>query len=85
MQNSVDDKGKWRVMKFPAFEPGGNRDISFGGSSLMINRLSTNTGLAKEFIKFAITDEQTQIDTMNKYGKFPVITDIYNLASLTKM
>lgn len=84
MQSSAEYKGKWGVMKFPAFESGGNRDISLGGSNLMINKVSTNTSLAKEFIKFAITDERTQIDNMNKYGSFPVIVDTYNLVEFNK-
>lgn len=84
MQNSPEYKGKWSVMKLPAFESGGNRDISLGGSSLMINKASKNTSLAKEFIKFSITDDRTQIDNMNKYGLFPVNTDSYNLAEFNK-
>jgi ABC-type sugar transport system, periplasmic component len=84
MQSSTEYKGKWGVMKLPAFESGGNRDISLGGSNLMINKASLNANLAKEFIKFAITDDKTQIDNMNKYGNFPVITDTYNLVEFNK-
>lgn len=84
MQSSPEYKGKWAVMKLPAFESGGNRDISLGGSSLMINKASTNTNLAKEFIKFSITDDKTQIDNMNKYGAFPVNIDAYNLVEFNK-
>lgn len=84
MQSSPEYKGKWAVMKLPAFESGGNRDISLGGSSLMINKTSANTNLAKEFIKFSITDDRTQIDNMNKYGAFPVNIDAYNLVEFNK-
>lgn len=84
MQSSPEYKGKWAVMKFPAFESGGNRDISLGGSSLMINKACENTNLAKEFIKFSITDDSTQIDNMNKYGAFPVNIDAYNLVEFNK-
>jgi multiple sugar transport system substrate-binding protein len=84
MQSSPEYKGKWAVMKLPAFESGGNRDISLGGSSLMINKASANTNLAKEFIKFSITDDKTQIDNMNKYGAFPVNIDAYNLVEFNK-
>jgi multiple sugar transport system substrate-binding protein len=84
MKSAPEYKGKWGIMKLPAFEPGGNRDVSFGGSSLMINKNSPNTSLAKEFIKFAITDERTQMDALNKYGQFPADTDIYNLVAFNK-
>lgn len=84
MASSTEYKGKWAVMKLPAFESGGNRDISSGGSSLMINKTSLNANLSKEFIKFAITDDKTQIDNMNKYGNFPVIADTYNLVEFNK-
>ncbi|MCH5138914.1 carbohydrate ABC transporter substrate-binding protein, partial [Clostridiaceae bacterium UIB06] len=66
------------------FESGGNRDISLGGSSLMINKASANTNLAKEFMKFSITDDRTQIDNMNKYGAFPVNINTYNLVEFNK-
>jgi ABC-type sugar transport system, periplasmic component len=84
MESSPEYKGKWAVMKFPAFESGGNRDVSLGGSSLMINKASVNTNLAKEFIRFSITDDKTQIDNMNKYGLFPVNIDQYNLVEFNK-
>ncbi|KZL90043.1 ABC transporter substrate-binding protein [Clostridium magnum] len=84
MESSPEYKGKWAVMKLPAFESGGNRDISLGGSSLMINKASENTNLAKEFIKFSITDDKTQMGNMNKYGLFPVNIDQYNLVEFNK-
>lgn len=84
MQNSPDYKGKWAVMKIPAFESGGNRDVSLGGSNLLINKACPNTVLAKEFVKFAVTDEHTCMDNLNKYGAFPVNNDIYNLVEFNK-
>lgn len=84
IESLPEHKGKWKVMKLPAFEPGGNRDASIGGTNLMINSNSSNTKVAKEFIKFALTDERLQIDIMNKYGNFPVNNDIYNLVEFDK-
>lgn len=84
MQDLPEYKGKWGIMKLPAFEFGGNRDISLGGSNLMINGVSANKSLAKEFIKFAITDDKTQIDNLNKYGNFPVSINTYNLVEFNK-
>lgn len=84
MESLPDDKGKWKIMKLPAFEPGGNRDVSVGGTNLMINSSSSNSKVAKDFIKFALTDERLQIDMMDKYAKLPVNTDIYNLVEFNK-
>ncbi len=77
-------KGKWSVMKLPAFEPGGNRDVSIGGANLIVNKNSKNTSAAKEFAKFLISDEHIQMDDLNKYGSFPTNTDIYNLVEFNK-
>lgn len=84
IEGSPEYKGKWSAMKLPAFESGGNRDVSLGGSSFLINKSSSNTSLAKEFIKFCIIDDKTQIDNMNKYGLFPINIDTYNLAEFNK-
>lgn len=80
-----NDKGKWGIIKFPAFEPGGNRDLSAGGPNLMISKKATSTSTAKEFAKFVLTDESTQIDNMKAHGGFPVFADIYNLAEFNNM
>lgn len=79
MNNVQDDKGKWSIMKLPAFEAGGNRDASIGGANLIINKDSNNTSIAKGFVEFLVNDERMQVDAVNKYGSFPTNTDIYNL------
>lgn len=81
MKNIPEDKGKWSVMKLPAFEPGGNRDSSVGGTNLIINKSSSNTSLAKEFIKFVAADEAIQMDLLNSYGSFSTNTYVYNLVN----
>lgn len=84
IQYLPEQKGKWRAMKLPAFEAGGNRDVSVGGLNIMINKSSANLEIAKEFVKFAATDNRTQIEMMNSQGAFPVSTDIYNLVEFNK-
>lgn len=77
-------KGKLGIMKLPAFEPGGNRDVSVGGSNLLINNLGKNVDLAKEFCEFCISDDHTIIDSMKNYGYFPVFFRDYNLVEFNK-
>lgn len=84
VNNDQESKGKWSIMKLPAFEAGGNRDSSIGGANLIVNKDSENKSAAKEFAKFLISDEHMQIDELNKYGSFPVNIDIYNLVEFNK-
>lgn len=84
MNKITNQKGKWGVMKLPAFEPGGNRDVSLGGSNLMINNISKNKKLSKDFIKFVITDNSTSIENMKDEGIFSCNKDIYNLIAFNK-
>lgn len=84
MQNIPNENGKWGVIQLPAFEPGGNRDVSLGGCNLMINNLSSNTKLSKEFIKFIINNNKLALESMVKYGVLPVSNDIYNLEKFNK-
>lgn len=84
MKSSPEANEKWGVMKMPAFEPGGNRDISLGGINLMINKKTSNAKLAKEFIKFSLTDEHLQVDLLNEYGRFPVFKSTYDFIDFNK-
>ncbi len=78
-KNVPNQKGKWGAIKLPAFEAGGNRDISLGGCNLMINSMSSNTKLSKEFVKFTINSENVAVESMKKCGDFSAINSIYNL------
>ena len=68
--------GKWGVIKFPTFEPGGNNDVSMEGSSLMITKASKNTKVATEFAKFAVTDSNSLIDSFKKYEILPAYASV---------
>ncbi|WML36562.1 ABC transporter substrate-binding protein [Clostridium sp. OS1-26] len=85
MKNIPEDKGKWSVMKLPAFEAGGNRDSSVGGANLIINKNSSNIAPAKGFVEFIATDEITQMDLLNNYGNFPANTYIYTLINFNNI
>ncbi|AKN33265.1 hypothetical protein Ccar_21510 [Clostridium carboxidivorans P7] len=84
IQNIPNEKGKWGAIQLPSFESGGNRDVSLGGCNLMINSLSSNAKLSKEFIKFIISDDKLDLESMMKYGVLPVFSDIYNLEKFNK-
>jgi multiple sugar transport system substrate-binding protein len=84
-KNIPNQKGKWGAIKLPAFESGGNGDVSLGGCNLMINSMSNNAKLSKEFIKFTINSESVSLESMRKCGNFPVINDIYNLVEFNRI
>ncbi|MCI2039446.1 MAG: extracellular solute-binding protein [Clostridium luticellarii] len=84
MKKYPKDGSKWGVMKFPAFEPGGNRDVSLGGTNLIINKKTKQPDLAQDFINFVLTDDRLQMDLLNDYGRFPTNVSVYNLVDLNK-
>ncbi|AGB41270.1 ABC-type sugar transport system, periplasmic component [Halobacteroides halobius DSM 5150] len=71
-------KGKWGVMKLPAFEKGGNRAAQLGGSNLAITSQSENKKMAWAFIKNALAETKNQITMYKKYGLFPSYLPAYN-------
>ncbi|MEY8762675.1 MULTISPECIES: ABC transporter substrate-binding protein [Clostridium] len=84
MNTYPKDNYKWSIMKLPAFEPGGNRDASLGGTNLVINKNTKQANLAQAFINFALTDNKLQLDLLNQYGRFPVYTTAYNFVDFNK-
>lgn len=73
-------KGKWGEMMLPAFEPGGNRDVSLGGYNLLINRNTKNINLSKEFAKYLSTDTEMAYNNLSKFGKFSAAYSLYEKA-----
>lgn len=71
-------KGKWGVMKMPAFEPGGNRDVSLGGKDLLINKNTKNINLSKEFAKYLSSDSSTAYLNLEKHGIFSADYTLYS-------
>lgn len=66
-----DQSGKWGVIDLPAFpgkEPAGSTN---GGSDIVIPATSASLDVAKEFVQFALTDQQLQVDGFVNYGLFP--------------
>lgn len=72
-----DQKGKWAIAPFPAFEEGGNNMVNMGGSSVVVSKTSGNIELCKEFLKYAMkSPEGNKINL--KWGQFPAYTPSYN-------
>lgn len=72
-----DQSGKWGVIDLPAFpgkEPAGSTN---GGSDIVIPAASPNVDVAKEFVQFALTDTQLQVDGFVNYGLFPSYIPVY--------
>lgn len=60
MNSIPEQKGKWAIMKLPAFEPGGNQSVISEGNNFAIISSSKNKKLAGEFCKFAAVDSETE-------------------------
>lgn len=89
MIGTIKDKGpqtagKWGVMDLPKFTADGNGSASNGGSNLTVPAKSENADMAKEFIKFAMTDHQLQADGFINYGLFPSYIPSYENEVFTK-
>jgi lactose/L-arabinose transport system substrate-binding protein len=70
-------KGKWAVMKLPAFEPGGKTASTLDGTTIMVTTVVENKKLITEFAKFATTDSETLLTGISKNSLFPSYIPIY--------
>jgi len=77
MNEASSLQGKWGAMELPAFEPGGNRDVTLGGYSLMINKNTRNGDLAREFGKYLSSDTAVAASNLKQYGIFSAAYTIY--------
>lgn len=73
-----ETSGKWRVMKLPVVEKGLDFGAVYGGSNIMIPEGAENKEAAIEFVKFAMTDIDAQINGFSKYGLYPSYIPSYN-------
>jgi len=78
MNSATALEGKWGAMKLPAFEPGGNRDVSLGGYDVLINKDTKNVLLAKEFARYLSADTETAVNNLKKYGSFSSAYTVYD-------
>lgn len=72
-----EGSGKWKVMKLPVVESGVKYGAVSGGSNIMVPAGAENKEAALEFVKFAMTDMDAQINAFSKYGLYPSYTPCY--------
>lgn len=72
-----DQSGKWGVMPLPAFPDKEAAGSTNGGGDLTIPAAGENVEIAKEFLQFAMTDEQLLVDGFVNYGLFPAYIPVY--------
>lgn len=72
-----EQSGKWGVMALPTFPGSEMSGSTNGGSDIVIPAASANVDIAKEFVKFALTDTQLQVDGFVNYGLFPSYIPVY--------
>ncbi len=82
MMGTIKDKGpeqsgKWGVMPLPAFPGKEAAGSTNGGSNIVIPAVSANVDTAKDFVQFALTDVQLQVDGFVNYGLFPSYIPAY--------
>lgn len=73
-----DQAGKWGVLALPAIPGKETAGSTNGGSNLVIPAASKNVDAAKDFVQFAMTDEQLQVDGFVNYGLFPSYIPVYS-------
>ena len=78
MDEVPDLSGKWAVMRLPKVGNEGVQAAVYGGSNVMIPAATQNREAAVEFVKFAMTDMDTQITAFTKYGLFPSYIPTYD-------
>ena len=72
-----EQAGKWRVMRMPAFTPGGLRAANYGGSTLAIPAQSENPELAWEFVKNALANVDNQMAMYKTYDLLPSYLPVF--------
>ena len=82
MMGTIKDKGpeqsgKWGVMSLPAFPGKEAAGSTNGGGGLTIPAAGEYVEIAKDFLQFAMTDEQLLVDGFVNYGLFPAYIPVY--------
>jgi arabinosaccharide transport system substrate-binding protein len=78
LRNSVPEQaGKWRAMPMPAWQPGGRRVSTFGGTTTVIPRQGKNKEMAWEFTKFLYLDREETVKRALKTRVMPALHESY--------
>ncbi len=67
-ENAPDTKGRWRVMRYPAFSAGGGRDVVDGAAILVaINKPGLDKDLAWSFMQHSFLNAPVTVALCNKW------------------
>jgi len=69
--------GKWGIMELPAFNPGGTRVSSAGGSGMVIPKATSNMEAAWAFIQFALLRVGPQVQEYKTGAPIPSLMSTY--------
>lgn len=72
-----DQSGKWGVIGLPAFSGKEAAGSTNGGGNLLIPAKGEHVDLAKEFVQFAMTDNDLLVDGFINYGLYPAYIPVY--------
>jgi ABC-type glycerol-3-phosphate transport system substrate-binding protein len=70
---------QWQVERFPAFEYGGKSSASGEGNAFMFTKYNESNTAASEFIRFMLTDNESNIFALKQAGIIPAVTDLYSI------
>jgi lactose/L-arabinose transport system substrate-binding protein len=79
-----EQKGKWRVMMPPSFEPNLIQTGNIGGSFLVVSKTSKYPKIAYSFIENALATTKGQLTMFKHYALFPSYMPSYQDASLNQ-
>ncbi|MDX6516806.1 MAG: lactose/L-arabinose transport system substrate-binding protein, partial [Gaiellaceae bacterium] len=78
-----DGKGKWGVVKLPAFKAGGSRSANDGGSDLAITKTADKTA-AWAYVQNLLANPAVQAEVWKRSGFFPSLLQSWNSTFTTK-
>lgn len=73
-----EQRGKWGVIRLPAFEPGGSTSAVINGSYLALLGKTQNKNVALEFMSYASSEGKVLENGLSKYGIFPSYIPFYD-------
>lgn len=79
-----DLKGKIAVRPLPVSKDGENRSAGMGGTGTVVTKQSQHIELAKEFLAFAKTTKESNIQIWNLLGFDPARKDVWDSPELKK-
>src|SRR5687767_5163109 len=75
--NAPELAGKWRAMPLPAWEPGGRRTSTWGGTMNAMTKQTRNPELAWELLKSLSFDRDSLADNYSKTYILPAYTPVW--------